>query len=50
MGPSAADSPLPEEIWGLATDSLGNVYVADGATSVWRIDAGSIITRFAGVL
>lgn len=49
-GSSAVDAPLPLEIWGVALDAAGNLYVADGATSVWRIDARGIITRFAGKL
>jgi sugar lactone lactonase YvrE len=47
-GSSAIDAPLPLEIWGLALDAAGNLYVADGATSVFRIDDQGIITRFAG--
>ena len=47
-GSSAVEGPLPVEIWGLAADTAGNLYVADGATSVWLIDMRGIITRFAG--
>ena len=49
-GSRAVDSPLPMEIWGLAIDLVGNLYVADGATSVWKIDTEGVITRFAGRL
>ena len=48
-GTAAVGAPLPVEIWGLAVDAAGNLYVADGATSVYRIDKQGIITRFAGV-
>ncbi|MEA2677883.1 MAG: hypothetical protein QOJ81_2024 [Chloroflexota bacterium] len=46
-GSSALDSPLPLEIWGLAMDDRGGIYIADGATSVWRFDIDGI-QRFAG--
>lgn len=49
-GSAAVDAPLPVEIWGLAFDAAGNLYVADGATSMWRIDVHGLITRFAGKL
>jgi len=49
-GSSAVGAPLPVEIWGLAADADGNIYLADGATSVWRIDAHGVITRYGGKL
>lgn len=49
-GALAVDEPLPQAIWGLALDGVGNLYVADGAKNVWRIDEQGIITRFAGML
>ena len=33
---------------GIAFDSLGNLYVADEAGGIWRIDAAGVITRVAG--
>jgi hypothetical protein len=48
-GSSGLDSPMPLEIWGLAVDDA-DLYVADGAQSVWRIDEQGIINRFAGRL
>lgn len=49
-GTAAVDAPLPLEIWGLAVDDAGSLYLADGATSVYVIDDQGIITRFAGRL
>jgi hypothetical protein len=49
-GSLAVNVPLPVEIWGLAFDRAGNLYVADGANSIWRIDRSGVITRFAGKL
>lgn len=49
-GALAVEEPLPQAIWGLALDGVGNLYVADGAKNVWRIDEQGIISRFAGGL
>jgi len=47
-GSVAVDAPLPGEFWGLAADGAGNVYLASGPTSVWRVDTNGIIHLFAG--
>lgn len=36
------------EIYGLALDEVGNLYVADGYKSVYRIDPDGVLTLFAG--
>jgi hypothetical protein len=46
-GMAALQAPFPE-VYGLAVDAAGNVYVADGNTSVYRIDGKGILTLFAG--
>jgi len=46
-GEPAIRSSFPE-LYGLAFDAAGNLFVADGQTAIWRIDAAGILTRFAG--
>ena len=46
-GLSATEASFPE-LYGLAFDPAGNLYVADGNTSVYRIDPAGIVMRFAG--
>lgn len=46
-GMVALDAPFTE-LYGLAVDADGNVYAAEGATYVYKIDTKGIITVFAG--
>ena len=39
---------LAKNEWPAVVDAAGNVYPADGATSVYRIDTNGILTIFAG--
>jgi sugar lactone lactonase YvrE len=48
-GMSAMQAPFPE-LYGLAVDAAGQVYLADGSTTVYRIDTTGILTVFAGPL
>jgi sugar lactone lactonase YvrE len=46
-GMLALEAPLPE-LYGLAIDASGRLYLADGNTSVYRVDTRGILTLFAG--
>lgn len=46
-GMAALQAPFPD-LYGVAADAVGNVYVADGISSVYRIDTKGILTLFAG--
>jgi DNA-binding beta-propeller fold protein YncE len=46
-GMPALDLPF-NELYGLAVDAAGNVYVADGSTFVYKVDVKGILTIFAG--
>lgn len=46
-GTTALEAPLPE-LYGVAVDGAGDLYLADGNTSVYRVDQGGILTLFAG--
>ena len=46
-GMSALEAPLPE-LYGLAIDVSGRLYLADGNTSVYWVDGNGILTLFAG--
>jgi hypothetical protein len=46
-GTTALKAPFPA-ISGVAVDRLGNIYIADGITSVYRIDTKGRVTLFAG--
>jgi trimeric autotransporter adhesin len=36
------------ELYGLAFDANGNLFIADGNTAVYRVDAGGVVTRAVG--
>jgi hypothetical protein len=46
-GMRGLEAPLPE-LYGLAIDASGALYLADGNTSVYRVDTKGILTLFAG--
>lgn len=46
-GVRALEAPLPE-LYGLAIDRSGRLYLADGNTSVYQVDTKGILTLFAG--
>jgi sugar lactone lactonase YvrE len=45
---SSATTTLFPELYGLAFDAAGNLYVADGNVAIYRIDTTGTVTRFAG--
>lgn len=48
-GGPATNARLSNNIWGLAADNMGNVYICDAYNHcVRRVDASGIITTFAG--
>ncbi len=48
-GMPALEAPF-RELYGLAVDATGNVYVADGDGTVYRVDTKGILTVFAGAV
>jgi sugar lactone lactonase YvrE len=46
-GAMATTASFPE-LYGLAFDVDGNLYVADGSSAIYRIDTAGVVTRFAG--
>ena len=46
-GMVASQAPFTE-LYGLACDAGGNLFVADGNSSVYRIDPNLVVTLFAG--
>jgi sugar lactone lactonase YvrE len=46
-GTNAIQAPLPE-LYGLAVDADGDLYLADGNTTVYRVDTRGTLTLFAG--
>lgn len=46
-GAQATDASFPE-LYGLAFDGAGNLYIADGNVAIYRVDLSGVVTRFAG--
>lgn len=46
-GMAAPEAPFPD-LYGVAVDAVGNVYVADGIARVYQIDTKGTLTVFAG--